>query len=176
MGNEGDEPGGRKWEKSFADLFSDAKPLKEGPRRAKRPRAPEVPRPGSGEPIPFERNDRGAEVQAVAPGIDREHLKRLRAGKCPVEARIDLHGMLSGEARAELRNFVAGAWEEGLRCLLIIHGVGRHSEGEAVLKSSLPDWLSQPGTGEKILAFCSARAADGGVGATYILLRRRREA
>ncbi len=176
MGNEGDEPGEPEEEKSFADLFSDAKPLKEGPRRAKRPRAPEVPRPGSGEPIPFERNDRGAEVQALAPGIDREHLKRLRAGKYPVEADLDLHGLKAEEARLEVRVLVANGWEEGLRCLLIIHGVGRHSEGEPVLKSSLPGWLSQAGTGDKILAFCSARPEDGGTGATYVLLRRCREA
>ena len=53
-----------------------------------------------------------------------------------------------------------------------MHGRGRHSEAEPVLKDALLEWLAEPPVGEKVLAFTSARGRDGGVGATYVLVRR----
>jgi DNA-nicking Smr family endonuclease len=56
--------------------------------------------------------------------------------------------------------------------VLVIHGRGRHSESEPVLKDALLEWLAQPPLGPLVLAFASATGGDGGVGATYVLLRR----
>ena len=63
---------------------------------------------------------------------------------------------------------------EGGRCVLVIHGRGRHSEAAPVLKEALLGWLAEPPVGSLVLAFSSARGGDGGVGATYVLLRRDR--
>jgi DNA-nicking Smr family endonuclease len=43
---------------------------------------------------------------------------------------------------------------------------------EPVLKEALLEWLAEPPIGPKVLAFTSARGRDGGVGATYVLVRR----
>ncbi len=163
-------------EGSFADLLSDATPLRRGPQRVTRSPTPSAPAHHGEDPaaIEFQRSDQGSEIQGLAPGIDPAHLKHLRAGKHPVEMSIDLHGLRANEAADEVRALIAQAWEGGLRCLRIVHGQGHHSEGEAVLKNALPAWLAAPAAGRYILAFCSARPEDGGLGATYVLLRRQR--
>jgi DNA-nicking Smr family endonuclease len=43
-----------------------------------------------------------------------------------------------------------------------------------VLRDGLVEWLSQPALRDKVLAFAGALPRDGGEGATYLLLRRRR--
>jgi DNA-nicking Smr family endonuclease len=41
-----------------------------------------------------------------------------------------------------------------------------------VIKEALQDWLASGRFGRQVLAFASARPADGGAGALYVLLRR----
>lgn len=61
----------------------------------------------------------------------------------------------------------------GKRGVLVIHGRGRSSPSEPVLKKKVIDWLTH-GTWRKwVVAYSSARPCDGGAGATYILLRER---
>jgi len=57
--------------------------------------------------------------------------------------------------------------------VLIIHGRGLTSPGQPVLKKMVFNWLSRGPLRRYILAFTSARACDGGAGATYVLLRKR---
>jgi DNA-nicking Smr family endonuclease len=50
----------------------------------------------------------------------------------------------------------------------IVHGKGLSSPGrEPVLKKLVLGWLSQR---SEVLAFCQARAAEGGAGAVIVLL------
>jgi DNA-nicking Smr family endonuclease len=57
--------------------------------------------------------------------------------------------------------------------VLIIHGRGRRSKDQIpVLKERLKVWLSRGRVGRGVLAFCTARPADGGAGALYVLLRK----
>jgi DNA-nicking Smr family endonuclease len=116
----------------------------------------------------------GSRVEGMAEGVDRRHLRRLRRGDVPVEWELDLHGLERPAARAEVRRTLARAYEEGVRCVLVIHGRGHHSELGAVLREALPGWLSEPPTDRLVMAFTAARAADGGEGACYVLLRRKR--
>ena len=51
-------------------------------------------------------------------------------------------------------------------------GVGK--EGGGVLRNAVPRWLNEAPNREKVLAFEYARQKDGGVGALYVLLKRRR--
>jgi len=138
------------------------------PRKSSPPRAP-----AHGEAVRFEIERVGERVEGAAPGIDRKHLRRLRSGRVPVETRIDLHGLHSADAREAVREALLRAAASGTRCALVIHGRGRHSQGDAVLKEALPAWLAEPPLGERVMAFASAVPADGGGGATYVLLRRR---
>ncbi len=144
---------------------------------ARRPTAPETPvasRPTAPEtPVAFEITHSGERLEGRAPGIDAKHLRRLRSGDVPVDVRVDLHGLRGEEARAAVRTALLGAAEAGQRCALVIHGRGSGSQDGPVLKRALPTWLAEPPLGAWVMAFASATAADGGSGATYVLLRRR---
>src|SRR4029077_20094392 len=68
-------------------------------------------------------------------GIDRATAERLKRGRYPVEARLDLHGMTQAEAHRALSGFVAGSRAAGRRCLLVITGHGRMNGG--ILKAAV---------------------------------------
>jgi DNA-nicking Smr family endonuclease len=114
-------------------------------------------------------------LPGVAGGIDKRTLAKLRRGQIPPEGRIDLHNMTQSEAYTALAGFLASAQTAGKRCVLVITGKGYRTEGAVgVLRTNVPHWLNQPGNRARILAFSHAAAADGGEGALYVLLRRRR--
>jgi DNA-nicking Smr family endonuclease len=107
-------------------------------------------------------------------GIDRANAERLKRGRRPIEARLDLHGMTQAEAHRELMAFVRIAGESGKRCVLVITGRGLGPEGSGVLKRAVPRWLAEVGLRHWILAIAPAQPRHGGAGALYLLLRRRR--
>jgi DNA-nicking Smr family endonuclease len=109
-----------------------------------------------------------------AEGIQASQLRRLRAGRIPPEVRIDLHGLRADEARRRVLTELSAAVDADVRCAIVIHGKGLRSSGEPVLRASLADWLASPALGGRVLAFSPAQQEDGGRGATYVLLRRRR--
>jgi len=103
-------------------------------------------------------------------GIDRATAERLKRGRYPVAARLDLHGMTQAEAHRALTGFVAGSRAAGRRCLLVITGHGRMSGG--ILKAAVPRWLGEPELRRHVLAIAPAQPDAGGSGALYVLLRR----
>jgi len=107
--------------------------------------------------------------------VDRRTVERLRRGKLPIDARLDLHGNFQDAAVAELNRFIAGSAAAGHRVVLVITGKGSVGEGGGVLRRRLPDWLNLPACRPHVLAFATARPEHGGGGAYYVLLRRRRE-
>jgi DNA-nicking Smr family endonuclease len=116
----------------------------------------------------------GGSVTAVASGIDRRVLKRLRGGQFPVEGEIDLHGRAREQAAADLTRFVHGARDGGKRCVLVIHGRGLGSGPEgAVLPGMVRRVLAEGPLRRQVLAFTTAPPALGGEGAILVLLRRR---
>lgn len=136
-----------------------------------RPAPPDEPREAA-EPLPA--------PPAAAPalerfaGLDRATAERLKRGRHPVEARLDLHGRTQAEAHRELCAFVEACYRDGRRCVLVITGRGLGPDGPGVLKSAVPRWLAEPGPRRRILAIAAARPQHGGAGALYLLLRRRR--
>src|SRR5712691_3307537 len=58
-------------------------------------------------------------------GVDRATAERVRRGRYPVEATLDLHGMTQEEAHRVLSRFIAASRAGGRRCLLVIPGHGR---------------------------------------------------
>ena len=102
-------------------------------------------------------------------GIGPQVLRKLRSGFWAVQDELDLHGLRSEEARELLLQFLATAGKRGYRCLRVIHGKGWRSKNrEPVLKPRVASWLMQR---RDVLAFCEARAADGGAGAVVVLLQ-----
>jgi len=125
---------------------------------------------GSG---PFDISDTVEYVEGIAQGVDRRILRRLRRGEFALQGHLDLHGMTRTEARAAVEAFLVASRVEGKRCVLLIHGRGLSSKDkEPVLKPALVSWLSRGRLGRQVLAFATARRADGGAGAMQVLLRR----
>ncbi len=109
----------------------------------------------------------------VFAGIDKRSALRLKRGQTPIEDRLDLHGMTQAEAHRALNDFVAEAAGAGQRCVLVITGKGRVGS-EGVLRRMVPHWLNQAPLRPLILGVARAQPRDGGSGALYLLLRRRR--
>jgi len=111
----------------------------------------------------------------VAPGVDRRNAERLRRGERKIEARLDLHGMTQDEAHRALNAFIDRAEQAGWRCVLVITGKGRPGSSAAgVLRAAVPRWLNEAPNRARLLAIAAAQPKDGGAGAMYLLLRRRR--
>jgi DNA-nicking Smr family endonuclease len=121
----------------------------------------------------FEVADDGRRVEGRRVDLPMDAVRRLRRGLVPVDARMDLHGMGAAEAKAQLELFLRTMRARGERCLLVIHGKGRHSpRGQSVLRGEIAAWLSQGASSEHVAAFVTATGDDGGEGAVYVLLRR----
>lgn len=102
-------------------------------------------------------------------GIGADVLKKLRRGEWVTQGQLDLHGLRTDEAREAVGQFLRNAIKQGKRCVRIIHGKGLGSVNkEPVLKNKVRNWLVQK---DEVMAFCQARAADGGSGALMVLLR-----
>ena len=104
-------------------------------------------------------------------GVRRREMKRLRGGRIPIEAELDLHGRVVADAAVALDHFLADSLRRGRRCVRIVHGKGFGSRGgQSVMKAQVVRWL---GARPEVLAFCSAPPALGGTGALHVLLGRR---
>ncbi|MEJ2252965.1 MAG: Smr/MutS family protein [Nitrospirota bacterium] len=97
---------------------------------------------------------------------------RLHAGDFAVQDFIDLHGMTAREAEEALSDFLRGALRRRLACVKVIHGRGLRSPGGAVLREAVRKWL-RGGLSKHVRAYATARGCDGGLGATYVLLKSR---
>lgn len=105
----------------------------------------------------------------LAPGLQKNTLKKLRKSHFGVDASIDLHGLTSQEARHQLSDFIHVSTENGYRCIHIIHGKGYGStNNHPVLKNDVNLWLRQH---TEVQAFCSTPAKSGGTGAVFVLLK-----
>lgn len=106
-------------------------------------------------------------------GVSPQLARRLHNGDFSIQAHIDLHGLGAQDAFFKVDGFLNEAVRSGFRTVLIIHGRGLSSRGQPVLKEKLRLWLSSGRWRKWVLAFTSARAEDGGAGATYVLLRKK---
>jgi len=104
--------------------------------------------------------------------VHPEISKRLHKGQYSMQAYVDLHGLMVAEAEKTFNLFLKNSILSGKRALLIIHGRGLSSPQKPVLKLKVYEWLTQSFWRKWVIAFSSARACDGGAGATYVLLRK----
>lgn len=108
--------------------------------------------------------------------LDKRTGQKLVRGKLPLEGRIDLHGMTQEQAHRHLARFIETSAEVGKRCVLVITGKGAKAGGEiGVLRAAVPRWLNGSDLRPLVLAIRYAQAKDGGEGALYVLLKRRRD-
>jgi DNA-nicking Smr family endonuclease len=123
----------------------------------------------------FELTETEEYTEGTRLGLDPRLVTRLRRGEFAVQSHIDLHGLIQADAKAALEGFIVNSVRKGLRTVLVVHGRGLRSPGGMpVLKHAAAQWLSHGHMGGYVLAFATARPADGGAGAMYVLLRRDR--
>jgi DNA-nicking Smr family endonuclease len=129
------------------------------PSKAKTPEAPRShphsqPSPRKGE-------------RAIEP--NRRH--RISKERDPIGARLDLHGLDQDRARGVLERFLAQAWDEGYRAVLVITGKG--VQGDGILKRRAPEWLAAPHLAHIVAGISDAARHHGGEGALYVALKRK---
>ena len=158
----------------FLDAIGDTTPL------AGRDRVPVPPRPASVvrvEVLPptvtLTVEGDGTRYTARGPGVSVAQTAEMRAGKIRPTSTLDLHGERIDAAIGKLRAFLAQAQQTGHRCTLVVHGKGTHSDHGAPLREAVLGELLGPCSGF-VHALATAAAADGGEGATYVMLRGRK--
>jgi len=97
----------------------------------------------------------------------------LSRGHLQLEARIDLHGLIQGEAHGILLDFLMRAHDRGLRHVLVITGKGSSLGSDGALKRAVPLWFSKPEYRYLISSYEQAAQHHGGEGALYVRLSRR---
>ena len=100
-------------------------------------------------------------------------IEKLRNGEFSVQKVLDLHGLSAEVACEAFHAFLGEAVHARLRCVKVIHGRGLRSRQGPVLKEKLKEWIVRAMHRKWVVAFASSRMADGGPGATTILLRTR---
>lgn len=115
-------------------------------------------------------------IQGHVNGMDPAIMTKLKAGVYSPEGSLDLHGQNMEQAYSSLTGFIKEAYLRGRRQLLVITGKGKNSPGGvSVLRERVQTWLTRAPFNRVVLAFCTATLADGGTGALYVLLRKKRK-
>jgi DNA-nicking Smr family endonuclease len=112
-------------------------------------------------------------IEGTGYHVHTEIARRLHQGVYSIQAFIDLHGLVVEDAKEVFDKFLKWAVTQGKTGILIIHGRGLSSPAEPVLKKKVVEWLTRGIWRKWVMAYSSARACDGGAGATYVLLRPR---
>lgn len=93
-------------------------------------------------------------------GIQQGVLDKLRNGRYPPQASLNLLRQSVEASRQALFRFIVQAEAQNLRSLLIVHGRGRQNESHPnIVRSYVAKWLAQF---EQVQAFCRALPRDGG--------------
>jgi DNA-nicking Smr family endonuclease len=172
----------------FLDAITGAVPLEERDRvRVVRvPAGVTAPKSPLPSPVALTIEGDGVVISGRAPGVNRAQISELRGGRVRPEEELDLHGHTAAEAERALERFLVNASALHRRCVLVIHGRGTHSGdvaqerdlagdaygvgGVAVLRDTVIGALVGEMSG-LVRAFATAARADGGAGATYVMVR-----
>jgi DNA-nicking Smr family endonuclease len=167
----------------FHEAIGPVRRIEVEPPAASRPRPAPLPRQREADerqaredfqlrPFEFAADSFGDALEYLAEGHSPKILKELKRGQFAVQDELDLHRMHAGLADECIRVFLAEAHQHGLRCVRIIHGKGLRSKDSTPVLKLLTDKVLR--FRADVLAFASARPAEGGTGAVVVLLRRKK--
>jgi DNA-nicking Smr family endonuclease len=111
----------------------------------------------------------GEELSFLRDGYPPKLLRHLKRGQFSVQDEIDLHQMNAAAAQATIITFLAEARRDGFRCVRIVHGKGLRSRASGPVLKRLTDRMLR--RRDDVIAFASARPAQGGTGAVVVLLK-----
>lgn len=172
-------------EMDFSALVGDVKPLPRhnradtGPRR-QQPSEAQLARRERAESAVEERNFLSDDFVDLVPAFDPIEFRRegiqqgvvdkLKHGGYPVQAQLHLLRRPLAECRGLIFPFIQDTYANDLRSVLIVHGRGRDIDSPPnVLRSYVAKWLLQF---DEVQAYISAQPSDGGLGATWVMLRK----
>jgi DNA-nicking Smr family endonuclease len=101
-------------------------------------------------------------------GVQKRILQKLKRGQFRIGGQLDLHHMNTQTGQKVLLEFIADAQNNAFECVRIIHGKGLHSEFGPRLRTMTRQVLRDH---PQVLAFNICKPADGGSGATDVLLK-----
>jgi DNA-nicking Smr family endonuclease len=147
----------------------------EAPKPAPRPRSREADELQAKQdfqlrPFEFAADTLGDALEYLADGHSPKLMRDLKRGRYAVQDELDLHRMNAGLADEAIRIFLAEAREHGFRCVRIIHGKGLRSKDSTPVLKLLTDKVLR--FRSDVLAYASAKPAEGGTGAVVVLLKR----
>ena len=115
-------------------------------------------------------------IEGQVKGLDPVVMGMLKAGSYSLEGHLDMHGLNLEQAYAALALFIKEAYHNNKRHLLLVTGRGRNSPGGTpVIRERVRSWLTKDPFKRVVLAFVTAKTSDGGAGALYLLLRKRKK-
>jgi DNA-nicking Smr family endonuclease len=104
----------------------------------------------------------GISLNWVRAGDDPHLTGRLRRGEFQPHVVLDLHGMTTREAKAELAGLLHYCEKQQINCACVVHG-----KGLGILAKKVPNWLIQH---PNVRAFHTAPKSWGKHGALLLLL------
>ena len=117
----------------------------------------------------FDNIESGEALSYLKKNHSPDILRKLKKGYWVIQKSIDLHGLISEEAKIYIVNFIAECKKRKIRCIKIIHGKGlRSANKEPVLRNKVKNWLAQK---DEVIAYVEAPRHDGGSGAVIVLLK-----
>ncbi len=118
--------------------------------------------------------------RAPSPVLDNSWERRIGNGTLAPDAVIDLHNHTLDAAHARLNQALGQAVAKGQRVLLVVTGNPRPAhigplghKGRGAIRAEIGDWLALSGHAEQIASVRTAHPRHGGMGALYVILRRR---
>jgi len=111
----------------------------------------------------------GEELSYLKDGHSPRLLRQLKRSQYSIADEIDLHQMTTPVARAAVKEFLDASRRHGRLCVKIIHGKGLRSRAEGPVIKRLVDGMLRRRA--DVLAFASAKPAEGGTGAVIVLLK-----
>ncbi len=125
------------------------------------------------EATPISIPDHPEYIEGWVGGMGKRLLPNLRNGLYSIQGQLDLHGLSRAEGEIAVEEYIIRMSRFRPCCVKIIHGRGINSPADrATLKESLQRLLSTRRMSRYVVAYASAPARDGGVGAVYVLLSR----
>jgi len=112
----------------------------------------------------------GEELSYLKDGHSPHVLSRLKRGQFSIADEIDLHQMTTVVARSAVKEFLDDSRRHGRVCVKIIHGKGLRSRADGPVIKRLVDGMLRRRS--DVLAFASAKPAEGGTGAVIVLLKQ----
>jgi len=101
-------------------------------------------------------------------GVQLRLVQKLKRGQFKPIDQLDLHNMTTTEGYQALLQFIHDSARGTLTCIRVIHGKGLRSSQGPRLKNMTRQLLREH---PEVLAFSACKPANGGDGATDVLLR-----